>query len=217
MKLSETRYARPVTRRPGTDPRAALASLTSGARARRINVGKAVGTFVPGLAQAAFEKYGFSTVALLTDWGAIAGPALAAHTKPERLKWPRNVSIGGDVEAGCEGRPGATLMLSVDPARALEVQYGTGQLIERINSYFGYRAVQEIRLLQNPSLAKAVPAAAKSHAVLPKVAALQPGRGQDAGPAAATPESGETARGVAVRHEALRASLERLQAGITGR
>jgi hypothetical protein len=119
---------------------------------RNVNVGKSVGSFVPRLAQKAFEKFGFSTVALLTDWPAIVGQELAGYTLPERLKWPRKANprgeAQGDAEAGCEGRPGATLVIRVEPSRALDVQYGAAQIIERINSYFGYRAVSELRLQQ---------------------------------------------------------------------
>ena len=47
-------------------------------------------------------------------------------------------------------RPGATLILRVDPARALDVEYKARQIIERINAYFGYRAIAELRILQAP-------------------------------------------------------------------
>jgi hypothetical protein len=40
--------------------------------------------------------------------------------------------------------------MRVDPARALDVEYRARQIIERINAYFGYRAVAELRLIQAP-------------------------------------------------------------------
>ena len=43
-------------------------------------------------------------------------------------------------------------MLRVEPARALDVQYKARLLIDRINAYFGYRAVAEIRIVQAPLL-----------------------------------------------------------------
>ena len=49
-----------------------------------------------------------------------------------------------------KGRPGATLVLRVDGARALDVQYKARQIIERINAYFGYAAVAELRIVQAP-------------------------------------------------------------------
>jgi hypothetical protein len=111
---------------------------------------KTVGSFVPGLTRKAFEKYGFSAATLLTDWAQIAGAELAHYTVPERLKWPRGAEAYGKVEQGEEGRPGATLVLRVDPARALDVEYKSRQIVERINAYFGYRAVAALRLIQTP-------------------------------------------------------------------
>ena len=112
---------------------------------------KAVGSFLPGLTRKAFEKYGFSTASLAIDWAAIAGAELAAYTAPERLKWPRSVERSEDGAAPAEkGRSGATLVLRVDGARALDVQYKARQIIERINAYFGYAAIAELRIVQAP-------------------------------------------------------------------
>jgi hypothetical protein len=109
---------------------------------------KAVGSFLPGLTRKAFEKYGFSAATLVTDWTTIVGRELAASTAPERLKWPRAVEQS-DEEAG-RGRTGATLVLRVDGGRSLDVQHGARQIIERINAYFGYAAVAELRIVQAP-------------------------------------------------------------------
>lgn len=107
---------------------------------------KQAGAFAPGLTRPAFEKYGFPAAALLTDWAAIAGPDLASYTAPERLKWPRQP--GGPEEA--RAHQPATLVLRVEGPRAIELQHRLPQLIERINSYFGFRAVAQIRLYQAP-------------------------------------------------------------------
>jgi hypothetical protein len=107
---------------------------------------RAVGTYVPKLTHKAFEKYGFAAAALLTDWAVIVGTDVAQYTAPERLKWPRGVDIGGDVENGAQGRPGATLIVS-------------------------YRAVGELRLLQAPLPERArAPAEAPRAPVTPDTA-----------------------------------------------
>ncbi len=155
---------------------------------------RAVGSFVPKLTRKAFEKYGFSAATLLTDWSAIVGKELAAFTAPERLKWPRSVAIREDVEAGAEGRPGATLILRVDPARALDIEYKGRQILERINGYFGYRAIAEMRILQAPLAKTAAPRAA-----------LQ------APPPVAAPEL------ASIPDERLRAALTRLKSGLMAR
>lgn len=170
---------------------------TSNSPARGRISAKAVGAFVPKLTRKAFEKYGFSAAALLTDWEMIVGKEIAGFAVPERLKWPRSVGFGDDVEAGAEGRPGATLLVRVDPAFALEVEYQGAQILERINAYFGYRAVAELRILQAP-LPRKVAAAAPA---LP----IKPAKPRE------TPEL------QAIPNEGLRAALMRLQSAVDSR
>ena len=121
--------------------------------ARNLKV-KAVGSFLPALTAQAFKKFGFSTAHLIMDWPAIAGKDVAAYTLPERLKWPPRPEASADAEGGDaaphQDRRGATLVLRVDGARALEIDYQRQQILERVNAYFGYRAVSELRLLQAP-------------------------------------------------------------------
>ncbi len=88
-------------RRPGAAPPAG----TQGRR-RGFLSARAVGTYVPKLTHKAFEKYGFAAAALITDWAMIVGKDIAGYTAPERLKWPRGVGIGDDIEHGAEGPPG---------------------------------------------------------------------------------------------------------------
>ncbi len=160
---------------------------------------RVVGAYVPKLTRKAFEKYGFSAASLLTDWPSIVGAEMAGFAAPERLKWPRSVAIRDDAEAGAEGRPGALLVLRVDPARALDVQYKAQQILERINVYFGYRAVAELRIVQAPL---ATPGGAHT----PKEAAS---------PRNKTPvEAPELAD---IADEQLRAALARLKSWLIGR
>jgi hypothetical protein len=56
---------------------------------------------------------------------------------------------------------GAVLVLRVEGPRAIEVQHRSGQILERVNSYFGYRAVAEMRVLQAPVARKAARPAAQ--------------------------------------------------------
>ena len=166
------------------------------ASARGFIAAKTVGSFVPRLTRKAFEKYGFSAATLLTDWAAIVGPQLAAYTAPDRLKWPRAVESHGDVVAGAEGRPGATLMLRVDGGRALDIEYRKRELVERINSYFGYRAVADLRILQAPVQA----AAALPRAVI--------------GARATTPRAVIAPEIPSIPNEGLRDALARMEQGI---
>jgi hypothetical protein len=159
---------------------------------------RSVGSFVPRLTQKAMQKYGFSTAALLTDWPTIVGREMAAYTSPLKLVWPRAPEVYGETPAAQSGRPGATLFLKVEAARALDIEYKRAQIVERINGYFGYRAVAELRIQQAP-IAPLAPSKPRD-VVAPKTRAARPG--VDLG---------------GIRDEGLRAALERLQLGIARR
>lgn len=158
---------------------------------------KSVGSFVPRLTKPAFERYGFSAAALITDWETIVGTDLARYTMPERLKWPRQVEWSGDVADGDKGRPGATLMLSVAAGRALDVQYSAAQIVDRINAYFGYRAVADLRIVQVAGIRRE-----------PDRAVAEP-----ASPASTTPAKPREEL-AAIQEPGLRAALESMAAGL---
>ena len=67
---------------------------------------------------------------------------------------------------------GATLVLRIEGPRAIEVQHRAAQILERINAYFGYRAVTDMRFLQAPIARVARP---KTHAE-PPASRLRPAK-----------------------------------------
>lgn len=170
---------------------------------------KTVGSFVPRLTRPAFEKYGFSAATLITDWATIVGADIARYTAPERLKWPRRVE--DETADANRGRPGATLFLGVAEGRGLDVQYKTRQLIERINSYFGYAAISDLRIVQIATL----PNTAKSGDPL-TLGALAKGGLAPAQPAALKAAT-QLVELSGVADEGLRAALERMAAGLVSR
>jgi len=104
---------------------------------------RAIGNLAQRLTAGMAKERGGSIVRLRADWSAIAGPELARKTRPEALLANR-------------GRAGKVLRLRVAGAAALEVQHMQGQLIERVNAYFGHRAIDDIRLVQG-AIASAPP------------------------------------------------------------
>ena len=98
----------------------------------------AVGASLPNVAAPALKKRGFAQARLITDWPAIAGDLLARETLPQKLVFPRG------------SRGNGILHLRVSSGFAPELQHVASQLIERINGFFGYRAVTDLRLHQGP-------------------------------------------------------------------
>jgi len=116
---------------------------------------KAVGAYLPRIAKEAFQKHGFPSSQILAEWPAIIGTDLASFTAPERIIWPKRPSHQSDegqtTAYNSRRRPhGATLVLRVEGPRALEIQHATRQIIDQVNSVFGYRAIANIRIQQGP-------------------------------------------------------------------
>jgi len=111
---------------------------------------RAIGSYVAKALDPAARARGFATTALLSDWPAIAGRDLAQFTMPDRVIWPRRRDEGVEAPARGHKAEGATLVLRIEGPRAIEVQHRSGQILERVNAYFGYRAVTEMRFLQAP-------------------------------------------------------------------
>jgi len=99
---------------------------------------RAIAANVPKIAGAVLGKRGFAEAQLVAQWPAIIGEALAAGVSPDKLSFARG-----------ERRDG-TLHLRVASGLALEVQHREPVLIERINAFFGYRAVARLALKQGP-------------------------------------------------------------------
>lgn len=91
------------------------------------------------------RRAGIST-ALLGSWDEIAGEDFADCTRPEKISWPRR---DGGYEGDAGYQPG-TLTIACEGARALFLSHAQGELIERINGFFGFPAVRQIRIVQKP-------------------------------------------------------------------
>ena len=87
---------------------------------------------VPKLTRAALRNRGFHQASILTDWTDVVGVEMAAKSCPEKIS-----------------RDGV-LTLRVDGPIALEIQHREPQILERIATHFGYRAVSRISIRQGP-------------------------------------------------------------------
>jgi hypothetical protein len=123
---------------------------------RHTSWARPIGAYAARALDPAARARGFATVGLLSDWPAIVGAELAQFTMPDKVVWPK---LRDDTEPSSPQKThrieGAVLVLRVEGPRAIEVQHRSGQILERVNSYFGYRAVAEMRILQAPVARKA--------------------------------------------------------------
>lgn len=197
----------------GNDP-LAKRPLPPDRRTRGGSFARAVGSFVPKVAGKAFEKFGFHTAEIMTQWPRIAGAEIAQWTMPERIRWPR-IPAGANgrvAEDEAQNRPGGTLVLRVEPARALDIEYRSAEIIDRVNRYFGYRAVETLKLIQTPLAAPARPADAS--AGFTPAGASQNFHAGSAKPRTASEPPLELA---ALPEDGLKAALTRLWTSVSGK
>ena len=88
-----------------------------------------------------FARQGFASSDIVTHWPEIVGPEIAGYAEPLKLQWPRSEA---------EAPEPATLVLRVEGPAAIEIQHLSGVILERVNRFFGWRAVGRIAIRQAP-------------------------------------------------------------------
>ena len=109
------------SRRPASDPNAPRSG-----RARR------AGDIVGKIGGVAFKRFGFVQGAVVSRWGEIVGQRYAKVSSPESIRFPAGRRSGG------------VLTLLVEGAHAPLMQHLTPLIVERVNRFFGYEAVNRL-------------------------------------------------------------------------
>lgn len=104
-------------------------------RAKTLSVGRAVA----GLARRALDKRGFVDASIINQWPQIAGELIGRHSLPDRIIFSRD-----------RARPGSLHLILDNGALATEVIHFEPILLERINRFFGFRAVGNIKIIHGP-------------------------------------------------------------------
>ncbi|PRX02612.1 UNVERIFIED_ORG: hypothetical protein BCL66_12710 [Martelella mediterranea] len=135
------------------------------------------------------RRSGIST-ALLGAWDEIAGETYADFSRPEKITWPKRPSESED--GGF--RPGC-LTIACEGARVLFLTHAQGELIHRVNGFFGFSAIDRIKVVQKP---------------------VQPPGGHRKKPPELSPAEARDleARLAGIESEKLRAAIMRLGAGV---
>jgi len=118
--------------RRGTPPRHKLRRYERprGGSARLIS------ELMPEIGRTAFRKFGFVQSSVVTRWPEIVGATHARVCAPESIRF-----AAGEKSEGL-------LQLVVVPAHAPLISHVIPEIIERVNRFFGYKAVARVRLRQ---------------------------------------------------------------------
>lgn len=93
----------------------------------------------------ALKHYGFAESRILTDWPIIIGEYLGQYTNVQRVMFPK------------QGQSGGTLYIEVyHSGLATELVYLEPVILEKIATYFGYKAIDTIKWVHRPGYTKPV-------------------------------------------------------------
>ncbi|MFZ1742857.1 MAG: DciA family protein [Pontixanthobacter sp.] len=97
---------------------------------------KAIADLMPQIGRTAFRRFGFVQSSVVTRWHEIVGEHHAKVCAPEAIRFPP-----GDKENGI-------LQLVVLPAHAPLIQHVIPEIMDRVNRFFGYKAVSRVKIRQ---------------------------------------------------------------------
>ena len=97
---------------------------------------RAVSDMLPDVGRAAFRRFGFVQSSVVSRWREIVGERYASVSSPESIRFPQGKRSGG------------VLTLVVEGAHAPMLQHVAPVIIDRVNRFFGYPAVERLSIRQ---------------------------------------------------------------------
>ena len=97
---------------------------------------RAIADLMPEIGRTAFRRFGFVQSSVVTRWPEIVGPHHARVCAPEAIRFPPGEKSDG------------ILQLVVLPAHAPLIQHVIPEIMERVNRFFGYKAVARVKMRQ---------------------------------------------------------------------
>ncbi len=110
---------------------------------------RSVAELLPDAGRASFRKFGFVQHSVVSRWGEIVGQRYAGVSAPESIRFPQGKRANG------------VLTLTVSGAHAPMMQHVAPEIVERVNRFFGYPAVERVVMRQGV-VAKAASRPAKA-------------------------------------------------------
>ena len=104
--------------------------------APRANRARSVADMLPAVGGAAFRRFGFVQSSIVSRWREIVGERYAGVSSPESIRFP----VGK--------RSNGVLNLVVEGAHAPMMQHVAPVIVERVNRFFGYPAIERVQFRQ---------------------------------------------------------------------
>ncbi len=109
---------------------------------KRSFIPKSIGESIKTINQIQSNKLGKIDFLIYSKWKEIVGNFFSNHSEPTKITQINNYNNNED-------QTSKILCVNVNPAAALEFEHFKDKIIEKINSYFGYKAIVGIKIYQN--------------------------------------------------------------------
>ena len=92
---------------------------------------------ITDMTQKLLGSRGFIEIDILKNWDKIVGNELSQNTLPQKIDFKKGMR-----------EEGTLYLITSSGAFALEIAHRQELIIEKINTYFGYKAVSQIKIMQ---------------------------------------------------------------------
>jgi len=100
------------------------------------------GNTLPRGVRGILKKNGYNYSEIVSKWNLLVGNDIAKLSYPKSIKMKKNSQNG-------------VLILAIKRGDEISIEYSKKEIIDKINSYFGYKLINEIKLqVFNPSIKK---------------------------------------------------------------
>ena len=91
------------------------------------------GNTLPRGVRGILKKNGYNYSEIISKWNMLVGKDISSYSYPKSIKMQKGESNG-------------TLLLAIKRGNEINIEYSKKEIINKINSYFGYKLINEIKL-----------------------------------------------------------------------
>ena len=91
------------------------------------------GNTLPRGLKGILKKNGYNYSEIISKWNILVGNDISSYSYPKSIKMKKRNSNG-------------TLVLGIKRGDEIQVEYAKKEIIDKINSYFGYKLIDEIKI-----------------------------------------------------------------------
>lgn len=98
---------------------------------------KQIGDTLPKILKTKLKKANFVEISVIKNWKEIVGDDIAKYCWPIKISFSDGNNSNGKIA------------IKVERGWSLEIEYKNQEIIEKLNQYFGYKAISRINIIQN--------------------------------------------------------------------